>query len=183
MGCSARGEGRQAGQTLEGSKGSFLVVSTPTATRKDGFFGVCTISAVVSQCMRCYILIGVFSFAQHPLKKNHQFFFGNVRKLFRDVDTSSVATPHSPPTNPASPPPTSLESQMLEFAAQVGTDERALHQIIKMGNVCGHVRVMRFVTLCKIEEMMVDAKQVAKVAVASDSLPPKNDEATSCLMI
>ena len=60
MGCSARGEGRQAGQTLEGSKGSFLVVSTPTATRKDGFFGVCTISAVVSQCMRCYILIGVF---------------------------------------------------------------------------------------------------------------------------
>ena len=49
---------------------------------------------------------------------------------------------------------------MLEFAAQVGTDERALHQIIKMGNVCGHVRVMRFVTLCKIEEMMVDAKYI-----------------------
>ena len=43
MGCSARGEGRQAGQTLEGSKGSLLVVSPPTATRNDGFFGVCTI--------------------------------------------------------------------------------------------------------------------------------------------
>ena len=113
-----------------------------------------------------------FSFAQHPFK-NNQFFFGNVRTLFRDVATSSVATPHSPPTNPASPPPTSLESQMLEFAAQVGTDERALHQIIKMGNVCGHVRVMRFVTLCKIEEMMVDAKKVAKVAVTSDWLPPQ----------
>ena len=71
----------------------------------------------------------------------------------------------------------------FEGTWDVGTDERALHNIIKMGNVCGHVRVMRFVTLCKIEEMMVDAKQVAKVAVTSDWLPPKNDEATSCLMI
>ena len=62
---------------------------------------------------------------------------------------------------------------MKEFAAQVGTDERALHQIIKMGNVCGHVRVMRFVTLCKIEEMMVDAKNIAKIAVISDSSPKK----------
>ena len=60
----------------------------------------------------------------------------------------------------------------FEGTWDVGTDERALHNIIKMGNVCGHVRVMRFVTLCKIEEMMVDAKQVAKVAVTSDWLPP-----------
>ena len=58
---------------------------------------------------------------------------------------------------------------MMEFAAQVGTDERALHQIIKMGNVCGHVRVMRFVTLCKIEEMMVDAKSTAMMAATSKS--------------
>ena len=60
----------------------------------------------------------------------------------------------------------------FEGTWDVGTDERALHEIIKMGNVCGHVRVMRFVTLCKIEEMMVDAKQVAKVAVTPDWLPP-----------
>ena len=71
----------------------------------------------------------------------------------------------------------------FEGTWDVGTDERALHEIIKMGNVCGHVRVMRFVTLCKIEEMMVDAKQVAKVAVTPDWLPPQNDETTSCLMI
>ena len=35
------------------------------------------------------------------------------------------------------------------------------------------VRVMRFVTLCKIEEMMVDAKNIAKIAVISDSSPKK----------
>ena len=50
----------------------------------------------------------------------------------------------------------------FEGTWDVGTDERALHQVIKMGNVCGHVRVMRFVTLCKIEEMMVDAKKIEK---------------------
>ena len=61
----------------------------------------------------------------------------------------------------------------FEGTWDVGTDERALHQIIKMGNVCGHVRVMRFVTLCKIEEMMVDAKNIAKIAVISDSSPKK----------
>ena len=151
-------EGKAGRPNRRGREGLVLGCIDADRNEERRFFGVCTIFCS-SRSVHA-LLNSNRRFLSRNIRQETIifFFFGNVRKLLRDVDTSSVATPHSPPTNPASPPPTSLESQMLEFAAQVGTDERALHQIIKMGNVCGHVRVMRFVTLCKIEEMMVDAK-------------------------
>ena len=66
---------------------------------------------------------------------------GRQGNIALEGSVSAVSTKHYPLDLDGVPWRTSPPSRTrwTTYAAQVGTDERALHQIIKMGNVCGHV--------------------------------------------